>query len=187
MRLKVNFKYKAIVAIVIILMILLSMKYIKPMYEYQIQDSQIAISKSISKMTGGKPIQIILIEDVDNKRIVLFQRGSEIGESMLTKGPNNKYRLDSSGYGTNVVRYRILNTNKGQYVKFVGKNSSSISRILSFVDEERYYIDIPEGEYFISYKPLTKKTSSSFPSGSIWYDDQGKEIIRVNISKDFIL
>ncbi|TFE19045.1 hypothetical protein E2980_23820 [Cohnella luojiensis] len=180
-------KYKVLISIgVVFFLTVASTQYLKPHYTYRIIDNEQAINKSISKMVD-QPIQIKLMKDIDNKRIVLFTLGSEIGESVLTKGSNNKFKLDSTGYGSNEVRYRIINTNKGQYVKFIGRNTDNISKILTIVDGEKYYLSVLEAGYFISYVPLIQKTESNFPSGSVWYDNQDKEIIRINISKDYIL
>lgn len=134
-----------------------------------------------------QPIKIKLMKDIDDKRVILFTIGSQIGESEFTKGPNNKYKLDSAGHGSNEVRYRILKTDNGQYIKFLGRNTDGISKILALVESEKYYLSVQEGEYFISYIPLINKVESSFPSGSVWYDTQGNEIIRIGISNDDIL
>ncbi len=157
------------------------------MYTYTIKNNEGAISKSISQMVNNE-IEIILIKDIDNRRIILFKMDSQIGEARLTKGSNNQFKLDSTGHGTNEVRYRIWSTDKGQYVVFMGRNNENISEILTFVDGEKYKLIVPDNEeYFIAYSPLQRKTESSFPSGSVWYDKEGNEIIRIGISKDYIL
>jgi len=186
---QLNFKHKFKVLgsiLLVLFLIYISTQYIKPHYVFKIKDNEQAINQSISKMVN-QPIQIKLMKDIDDRRIVLFKLGSEVGESVLTKGPNNKYRLDFAGHGTNEVRYRIMKTDKGQYIKFLGENTEGISKILTFVDGEKYDMPVPEGEYFISLVPIIIQTESNFPSGSVWYDNQGKEVIRIGISKDVIL
>jgi hypothetical protein len=91
-------------------------------------------------------------------------------------GSNSKYRLDSVGHGTNEVRYRIMETNQGQYIRFVGRNIGGISEIITFVDGEKYSLPVTEGEFFISLVPIIQETESKFPSGTVLYDDQGREI-----------
>lgn len=169
-------KYKVLCSILLILLfVFISTQYIKPHYLFKIKDNERDISQSISKMVN-QPIEIKLMKDIDNKRIVLFTSGSELGESVLTKGSNNKYRLDSVGHGTNEVRYRIMETNQGQYIRFAGRNIGGISEILTFVDGEKYNLPVTEGDFFISLVPIIKQTENKFPSGTVWYDEQGKEI-----------
>lgn len=180
-------KYKILVASVIVLFfIFISIQYVKPYYSFRIKDDEQSITQSISELLEH-PIKIKLMKDIDNKRVVLFTIGSQIGESELTKGPNNKYKLESAGHGSNEVRYRILKTDNGQYIKFLGRNTEGISKILAFVESEKYYLSIQEGEYFISTIPLIHNVENSFPSGSVWYDTQGNEIIRMGISNNDIL
>ncbi len=169
-------KYKILCSILLVLFfIFISTQYIKPHYLFKIKDNERDINHSISK-TVNQPIEIKLMKDIDNKRIVLFTSGPELGESVLTKGPNDRYRLDSVGHGTNEVRYRIMETNQGQYIRFVGRNIGGISEILTFVDGEKYSLPVTEGEFFISLVPIIKQTQSKFPSGTVLYDDQGREI-----------
>jgi hypothetical protein len=180
-------KYKVLISIgVAFFLLFISSNYIKPYFIYTINDNEQAIKESISKLLE-QPIQINMVKDIDNKRIVLFTLGTETGESELTKGPNKKYKIDSAGHGSNTVRYRIMETNKDQYVRFLGMNEDNISKILVFIEGERYNLSVPEGQYFITYIPLSKQTESKFPSGSVWFDKDNKEIIRINISKDYIL
>lgn len=156
------------------------------MFTYKIKNEIESINLAINKLVNNE-VRIVLMQDIDNRRIVLFDMGTQIGEAFLTKGSNNRFKIDSAGFGTNEVRYRILSTDKNQYVEFTGKNEDKISKILTFVDGEKYDVNVPDEEYFISYAPLRKKTSNSFPSGSVWYDKEGNEILRINISKDYIL
>lgn len=177
--LKLIKKYKVIILIsAVICLLLVSYSYIKPYFQYTINDNEQAIEESISKMLK-QPIQIKLVNDIDNKRIVLFTIGTEIGESEFTKGPNNKYKIESAGYGTNTVIYRIMETNKAQYVRFLGINDENISKIIAFVDGDKYNLIVPEGQYFITYKALSKYTERTFPSASVWFDKDDKEIIRI--------
>ncbi|MCD9025339.1 hypothetical protein [Cohnella silvisoli] len=149
-------------------------------------DNEQAIKEAISEMLAMS-VQVKKVEDIDNKKIVLFTTGSETGESEFTRGPNHKLKINSAGHGTNLVRYRIMETNRGQYVRFLGKNEDGVSTITVFVEEEKYHLSILPGQYFISYVPLAKTTKISFPSGSVWYDKDNKEIARINISKDYIM
>ncbi|MGM0883892.1 MAG: hypothetical protein ACQEXQ_23015 [Bacillota bacterium] len=75
-----------------------------------------------------------------------------------------------------MVRYRIMTTNQGQYIRFLGKSDNRIGRILAFVDGEKYNIPVTGGDYFIEPAIINKPTKSDFPSGSVWYDRTNKEL-----------
>lgn len=180
-------KYKFAISIVLlIVMVFVSYRFIRPYYVYTIENKEQALQEAISDMIDAS-VEINRKTEIDNKLIVLFTVGSECGESELIKGPNNKYKINFSGHGTNKVRYGITSTNKGQYVKFLGTNEDNISKIIAFMDGERYELSVPEGDDFNSIVPLKKSTNSSFPDGSVWFDKDNKEIIRIDIPNDYIL
>ncbi len=187
-RLKYKKRYKIIfVTIALVICVLfVSTRYIKPYYTYKVEDDENAIAQSISQMVK-LPVQIRLMEDADDKKIVLFTIESQIGEAELTKGPNHKYKLDFTGHGTNEIRPRIMETGKGQYVRILGRNTEGISKILTLIDGEKYELAVQEGDFFIAISPLTGSTDSKFPSGSVLYDSQGNEIRRIGISEDYFL
>lgn len=133
------------------------------------------------------PVQIRLMKDIDNKRIVLFTTKLHIGEAVLIKGPNNRYKLESTGHGTNEIRSRIMETDKRQYVRILGRNTEGISKILTLIDGQKYELPLPEEDFFISILALIRETESKFPSGSVLYDKKGNEIRRMGISEDYIL
>jgi hypothetical protein len=97
-----------------------------------------------------QPIQINMVKDIDNTKIVLYSMGSDIGESEFVKGPNKKFMIDAGGYGPTKVMYRIIKTNKGQYVGILGKNDAKISKITLYIDDKEYNLKIPAGDYFIT-------------------------------------
>ncbi len=184
---KYKSRYKICVTIALIICVLfVSTRYIKPYYTYKVEDDETAITQSISKMVK-LPVQIRQMQDVDNMRIVLFTTESQIGEAELMKGPNNKYKLISTGHGTNEIRSRIMETNKKQYIRILGRNTNGVSNILTLIDGEKYELPVMEEDFFIAISPLARKTERKFPSGSVLYDNQGNEIIRIGISKDYIL
>lgn len=153
----------------------LATKYVQPRFTYTVANNEQAIGTAITKMIH-RPVEIRLTRDIDNKRIILFTNGSQIGEAEFTRGPNRKLKLKSAGYGTNEVRDRILTTNKGQYVKILGRNTANISSIHATVESKTYKLTVPQGIYFIVDERLTKKTKTSFPSEWVGYDAQGQEI-----------
>jgi hypothetical protein len=174
-------KYKVLISIGVALFLLfISYSYIKSYFIFTIIDNEQAIKESISKMVK-QPIQINMVKDIDNMKIVLYSMGSDIGESEFVKGPNKKFKIDSGVYGPTKVMYRIVKTNKGQYVEILGKNDAKISKITVYIDDKEYNLTIPAGDYFITNVRLTKSTTSSFPTASIWYDKEHKEIVKSNI------
>jgi len=80
---KLTKKNKVIVTIAIVLLLLfISFRYIKPFYTYTITNNELAIKESISTRLK-QAIQIHMIKDIDNKKIVLFSIGSDIGFGRL--------------------------------------------------------------------------------------------------------
>lgn len=121
-------------------------------------------------------------ENIDNKKIVLFTIGNEIGESEFTKGPNNKLKIESTGHGSDNIRIRVMTTSKGQYIKVVGKNEQNLKKLIIYTDEEKKQEEVPDGEYFITWTVLKKRTNKAFPSGSVWYDKNENEVFRIGVT-----
>lgn len=116
----------------------------------------------------------------DDKLHFIFTIGETVGSGELSRGWNNKYKLEFFGHGTNWIRERIVKTKSGQYLKLAGRNDENIGSIKAFIDEEEYYIKIPEDKYYIVMTPV-KETDREFTSAMIVYDREGKEIERINI------
>lgn len=88
--------------------------------------------------------------DIDNKKIVLFIINNNLGRAELGKGFNNKYKVESVGYGSGFLKHEIIKTNKGKHLILRGKNyNTKIAYVKVLLDNEEYKISIPQQEYFI--------------------------------------
>jgi hypothetical protein len=180
--LKANSKIKILLIIcTILLLIFISNNYIKPHYKYTVNNNEKALSEHLIKKLN-KPVNILKVQEIENKLIVLFSVGSDIGESELTKGPNNKYLFDTAINSPNRIIYSIVDTNEGQFLSVAGMNDANISKIEFIIDEKfTINVSIPEEEYFITSTRLPQSTTSKFPTSSKWYDKNNKEISKINI------
>ncbi len=117
----------------------------------------------------------------DNKlHFVFTTTGGTVGSGELVRGWNNKYKVVFFGYGTNGIRERIVETDKGQYLKLAGKNSNNIGRIRAFIEDEVYDITIPDNEYYIVMTSV-RATDREFTTAKIIYDRFGNEMDRINL------
>jgi hypothetical protein len=169
---------KILLLVSIVIIVAIGSYLLKATFKFTITDDEIAISKAISKQAEAS-VQIKQIKNIDNKKIVLFTIGNEIGETEFSKGPNNKLKIESTGYGTDNIRIRVLNTSKGQYIKALGKNEKSLKKVIIYMNQEKKQLEVPDGGYFITWTALNKKTDKTFPLGSVWYDKNENEVYRI--------
>lgn len=119
--------------------------------------------------------------DLDDKKYVLFisNNFSGIGDAVLSKGINAKYRLDSTEYGSNIFQFRVQKTNRNKYFIIDGKNyDNKIDYIKVILEGKEYRIKIPQQEYFISYCPVSNSTQNIFPDNGLpkLYDKNDSDI-----------
>ncbi len=99
--------------------------------------------------------------DLDNKKYVFFVINKSLGDAELTKGPNNKFKIESVGYNFSFLKVDINKTNKGKYLILRGKkydNRIAYAKIL--FENNEYKIDIPQQEYFMVYCSVPSETQS---------------------------
>lgn len=105
--------------------------------------------------------------NLDNKKYVLFIINNCLGDAELTKGFNNKYKIESTGYGSGFFRDEIKQTNKGKYLILKGKNyNKKIAYAKVLLDNKEYKIIIPQQEYFMVYCAVPIKTQRVFPDAN---------------------
>ena len=96
---------------------------------------------------------------------------------------NTRLKFESVGHETNLIRERIIKTNKGQYLKLAGRNIENIGKVKAYIDDEIYEIDVPDGEYFLVLEPV-KETELEFTKAKIIFDRKGNEIYRINLPEE---
>lgn len=101
--------------------------------------------------------------NLDNKKYVLFIINNNLGDAELTKGFNNKYKIESTGYGSNFFTGEIKKNNKGKYLILEGENpNNKIAYCKVLLDNKEYKILIPQQEYFMVYCGVPIETESVF-------------------------
>lgn len=154
--------------------------------QYPINDNEAAIQSGLQEWSNRasgsiKPevIKSVQLDDTSSY-IVLFQtdRG-EMGYAHLIKGLNGKYKIDHSGYGTNIVSYQKIKTNNGMYGILIGKNpQAKIDRIGAelYSGEYSFESNVKGEKRFIAYEKLPEDTKQPFPAELTFYDKNGSVI-----------
>jgi hypothetical protein len=100
--------------------------------------------------------------NLDNKKFSLYILAKKMGYAQLIKGLNNKYKIDSTECGDGYFKNRIIKTNRGKYIIFVGKNPDmKITYTKVELDGKEYKIEIPQQEYYIAYCKVPNSTQEN--------------------------
>lgn len=172
--------YISVVALAaVILGIVLIVEMSNYLNKYSINDNAADIEKDIESRSG---MDIVIRDRVvtDNKLHFVFTAGQTVGSGELTRGWNRKYKFEFFGHGTNGIRQRIVETDKGQYLMLAGRNDEYIGSIRAFIEGEAYDVTIPDEPYYLVMTPV-KRTQLEFTSGMIVYDREGRELRRMNL------
>lgn len=120
---------KVIFGNVILFLFLPMLYYFYLNHEYSISEDPADIERAIAtRLPSGGHIR--MSEITDNKLHFLFTAGDAVGDGELFKGLNGKYKFHFLGQGTNQIRDRVIETNKGQYLKLSGRNDRNIGKII---------------------------------------------------------
>lgn len=136
---------------------------------YSITDDRVRLEDNIKKFINRPGIVTNYIDikqsiNIDNKKYTLFVFDGTLGCAELTKGFNNKYKIEFVGYGSSSFRYRIHKTNKAKYLIIEGRNYYfKINYVKILLDNKEYRIDIPQQEYFLAYCKVSNETQTIFP------------------------
>lgn len=124
--------------------------------------------------------------NIDNKKFVSFIINDTLGDAKLTKGINNKYKIDTAGYGGTSFRGEIIKTNKGKYLILKGKNyDNKISYVRVLLENKEYKINIPKQEYYMVYCSVPSETEmTSLDINSIKFYNENEADITVEIFKN---
>jgi hypothetical protein len=100
--------------------------------------------------------------NINNKKYILLLIDNILGEAELTKGINNKYKIESVRSG-GYFRSKVYKTNKGKYFIVEGKNyDMKIAYIKILLDNKEYKISIPQQEYFLAYCEVPIETQIEY-------------------------
>lgn len=111
---------------------------------------------------------------INNKKYVLFTMDEYIGFSELTKGINNKYKIETVEYSSNLFKDEIIKANKEKYILMRGKNSGNkIAYAKVMLDGIEYKINIPQ-DYYIVYCKVPVDTQQT------WIDIENIKLFDIN-------
>jgi hypothetical protein len=133
---------------------------------YHIEDNKVELKESIKKITNISTDEITVLQElyIDNKMYLLLKINGGLGEVELTKGINNKYKIENVSHGTNIFRHNIIETNKGKYLILSGENiEMKINYINVYLDDKEYTINIPQNDkYYIAYCKVPNEIKDNY-------------------------
>ena len=146
---------------------------------YKIESNDESIKKGIYEFSQSvNNIEILETKDIDNRKFVLYEFKGTLGDAILIRGINGKYKVKYVGHGDNSpILDRIEETNKGKYALIKGKNEDlNISYINFTVESSEYSINVPQAKNFIIYTPVSKKIKFPGLGDLRLYDKNNKDI-----------
>lgn len=157
--------------------------------KYTIVDNENSIKKAIinkitkNSVTPYNKIVIRNMAEIKNKKIVYYTLESKekilLGDAMLTKGINKKYKLDFCGYGTNLTESRIIDIKKSRYLYVMSRNyNRMIKRLKVFVEGYEVLIDVPDDEYFIVFTNIESSMRNGSVDKILFYDSYDNNITK---------
>lgn len=149
--------------VIIIISCLGFILYLRP---YNIVDNkkQLAenIQQFINRPKGYNNIDIKQELVIDNKKYVLFTMDDYTGFSELTKGFNNKYKIESVEYSSELLKDEIIKVKKEKYLLLRGKNcNNKIAYAKVKLDGVEYKINMPQ-DYYIVYCKVPVETQRTW-------------------------
>ncbi|MBX4272042.1 hypothetical protein [Clostridium estertheticum] len=130
---------------------------------YKISDNKNQLEYTIKQFINRptviyKNIDIKQELNINNKKYILLLIDNLLGDAELTKGINNKYKIESAGTVQSFSQ-EIYKTNTDKYLIVKGKNPDmKISYLKITLNNKEYKVIIPHQEYYIAYCELPIKT-----------------------------
>lgn len=159
---------RKLLKVLLFLIIILCVGFVYYSKIYTIKNDIEIVKNSLIKFINRstvitKDIDIKEELNIDNKKYVFFVINNKLGNAELTKGINNKYKINSTGYASGSFRDEISKTNKGKYLILRGKNlDNKIAYIKVVLDDKEYKISIPQKEYYMVYCSVPTETERIF-------------------------
>lgn len=154
---------KAIVIFIIILGVL-GIAYMGYAKKYSIEGDVKELEKEMiefSNTNKTKPynsLKIIEQLNIDNKKYVFFTVDDDLGFAALTKGINNKYKIEFGEFGKDLCYCHIVETNEGKYfILLVDNYNNEIEYSKVTIDDLEYTINL-QGKGYMSYINIPKNT-----------------------------
>lgn len=155
-------------------------------YKISAQDTSIQSSLEfyLNKEKQGEDKLKPVIQRIDqlgntNSYVVLFSLNERLGYSHFIKGMNGKYKIDRSGYSSNIIAYEKIETSEGIYGIVLGKNpSNNINHINVELknDNYKFMVNVANEKLFLEYKKLPSSIKQPFPANITIYDKNNNQI-----------
>jgi hypothetical protein len=152
---------------------------------YSITDDRQAIISKIQTATSKfKPvldhIDLKQIVDIENEKHVLFvsDKFDGIGNAVLTKGLNGKFKIHGISWGGNLFEYHVNEIKNNKYLVAYGRNyDRKIEYIKAILEGKAYRVEVPNQDYFIVFSSVSgnSKITSSYSTINI-YGKSGKDL-----------
>lgn len=144
-----NKKYSIPIIIFFTIIILIGLYFI----QYPVRTDRLSLEVELEKFEENKDVEIQKVEIIDNKIIALYTYDDGIGYGTFTKGINGRCLLISSHKNTGGVSFLqgYIDTNKGNYSIFAGKNYDNRIKSIEFISEDGNELvsDVSKESYFI--------------------------------------
>lgn len=133
---------------------------------YSVSDNKKELEDNLKSFINRPTVEVNNVDikrelNLDNKKYIVLLMDNDIGYSELTKGINNKYKIEYVGGEDGIFIENIYNEkeNKQKYIIARGKNyDMKIAYMKMKVNNQEYKIHIPHEKYFLTYVKLQEKT-----------------------------
>jgi hypothetical protein len=159
--------------------------------EYPVVDNNTLLKQGLENFINrgeDKKISISIKNKcyIDNVLLVSYitNEGS-LGCADLHKIKNNKYNIDSLGYGTATIHMTNTKTNKGKYFIVIGRKYSKRIQYLKVKLDKDYVFNIDGKDYFIEYY-MIPDTLKNVHTTDFWlYDNNNVDITEDIMNEDY--
>jgi len=171
---------KKIIFISVILLSIVGYYYI-----YSISSNETKLAQGIKNHFNRRRYEKYKIDSVEVKKsleignvktVLILVDKKSIGQTVLEKGLNNKFRVLDAFYGSAVFNAEVIKVKDKNYLVLSGKNSSNIKYIEVTYDKKSNRVDVQEGDYFMTYLSVPNYIQSSIPVDFKFYDKNNTEI-----------
>jgi hypothetical protein len=144
-----NKKYSIPIIIFFTIVILIGLYFI----QYPVRTDRLSLEVELEKFEENKDVEVQKVEIINNKIIALYTYDDGIGYGTFTKGINGRCLLISSHKNTGEASFSqgYIDTNKGNYSIFAGKNYDNKIKSIEFISEDGNELvsDVSKESYFI--------------------------------------
>ncbi|MDQ0429447.1 hypothetical protein QOZ98_002275 [Planomicrobium stackebrandtii] len=157
------------------------------MSQYVIQNEEAAIHKELTDwQSRGEDVEfefttldMVQLDDTSSHVVFFETPDRNVGYAHLIKGWNGKFKINQSGWGTDLVSFSDLKTNKGTYGLVTGKNQGlEIDHIKAESNDRNFSFTftLPKEENFLVYEKLPGNLKNTFLPHITLYDENGEDL-----------